>query len=167
MRAITKLGLVLTLAVFLASCASTFIGSNADSGQAAPDQQAGLSDNNQPVPPPVIPEFGDIPVPRELTRQTDQSFIYEAPGTVIGVLVYTGRRIDPDSINGFFREQMPMHGWRLLNAYKDENIDLFYLKDNRSCQISIKSGVINTKVIIKVGPTTAGPGSAAGSPNGS
>jgi hypothetical protein len=164
MRAATKLGLILTLAISMASCATLNSGSNGDS--AAPGQQVGAQADAQPVPPAVIPEFGDIPIPRALTRQNDQSFIYEAPGTVIGVLVYAGRRIDPDSINGFFREQMPLHGWRLLNAFRDENTDLFYLKDNRSCQISIKPGMIDTKVIIKVGPTASGSG-PAGSPNGS
>ena len=150
----TKLGLTLMLVFSLASCASVKEMAAAATGDQV-EQPAAPSDGKA-VPPPVIAEFGDIPIPRELERQDDQSFIYEAPGTVIGVMVYTGRRIDPNSINGFFREQMPAQGWRFVNAYKDENIDLYYLKDNRSCQISIKSGMMETKVIIKVGPSASG-----------
>ncbi len=160
MRAVMKLGLVLLLTASLASCAS--LSNSANDGASASDQQSAGSDAAQHLPPPVIPEFGDVPIPRALNRRNDQSFIYEAPGTVIGVVVYTGR-VDPNSVNGFFREQMPIHGWRLLNAFRDESTDLFYLKGNRSCQISIKPGIIDTKVIIKVGPT-ATDSAPAGSP---
>jgi len=155
MHKITRLGLTLMLASSLASCASIKEMADAASSKQEAEQPASPSEGKA-VPPPVIAEFGDIPIPRELKRQDDQSFIYEAPGTVIGVMVYTGNRIDTNSINGFFREQMPAQGWRFINAYKDEDIDLYYLKDNRSCQISIKSGMLETKVIIKVGPSASG-----------
>ncbi len=155
MRNTTKLGLTLMLAFSLAACASVKdMAASVTGGEET--QPASATSDGKAVPPPVIAEFGDIPIPRELTRQDDQSFIYEAPGTVIGVMVYTGVRVDPNSIGGFFREQMPAQGWRFINAYKDENIDLYYLKDNRSCQISIKAGMMETKVIIKVGPSAAG-----------
>jgi len=153
MRYTSRFGISLLLLLSLASCvtANGFIpNAGGDSANAT-----GTPSEGKAVPPPVIAEFGDIPVPRELKRQDDQSFIYEAPGTVIGVMVYTGR-VDANSINGFFREQMPAQGWRFVNAYKDQNIDLFYLKDNRSCQISIKSGMLETRVIIKVGPSQSG-----------
>jgi len=154
MHTTTKLGLTFILAFSLVSCASVkgFTGG----GSGSSESQSAAANDAKAVPPPVIAEFGDIPIPHELTRQSDQSFIYEAPGTVIGVMVYTGTRVDPDSINGFFREQMPAQGWRFINGYKDEDIDLYYLKDNRSCQISIKAGMMETKVIIKVGPSAAG-----------
>ncbi|OIO68338.1 MAG: hypothetical protein COW19_00005 [Zetaproteobacteria bacterium CG12_big_fil_rev_8_21_14_0_65_55_1124] len=155
MRTTTQLGLTLMLAFSLAACASVKdFAANVTGGEEP--QATSAPGDAKAVPPPVIAEFGDIPIPRELKRQDDQSFIYEAPGTVIGVMVYTGTRIDPNSIGGFFREQMPTQGWRFINAYKDENIDLYYLKDNRSCQISIKAGMMETKVIIKVGPSAAG-----------
>jgi len=154
MHTTIKLGLAMMLMVSLSACASMKEMAAAATGE--PSQQSAPAGDAKAVPPPVIAEFGDIPIPRELNRQDDQSFIYEAPGTVIGVMVYTGHRVDTNSINGFFREQMPSQGWRFINAYKDENIDLYYLKDNRSCQISIKSGMMETKVIIKVGPSAAG-----------
>lgn len=149
-----KLVLTLMLAISLPACASMKEMAAAATGEQ--NQSSAPAGDAKVVPPPVIAEFGDIPIPRELKREDDQSFIYEAPGTVIGVMVYTGNRVDVNSINGFFREQMPAQGWRFINAYKDENIDLYYLKDNRSCQISIKAGMIETKVIIKVGPSAAG-----------
>jgi len=151
-------GFTLLLLMSLTSCVTANGFSNPLANKESAETAAVTSDGKA-VPPPVIAEFGDIPIPRELTRQDEQSFIYEAPGTVIGVMVYTGHRIDPNSINGFFREQMPSQGWRFVNAYKDQNIDLFYLKDNRSCQISIKSGMLETRVIIKVGPSSSESGS--------
>ncbi len=159
MHMLFRFGFIFVLTISLTSCITTDgfslpgIGTSDTAETTAP-----VTSDGKAIPPPVIAEFGDIPIPRELTRQDDQSFIYEAPGTVIGVMVYTGHRIDPNSLNGFFREQMPAQGWRFINAYKDQNIDLFYLKDNRSCQISIKSGMLETKVIIKVGPSSSGNG---------
>lgn len=150
-----KLALSMALLLSLGACASMQGMIPQSSGDGSKDAGAPPADSKA-VPPPVIAEFGDIPIPHELSRNDDQSFIYEAPGTVIGVMVYTGTRVDPNSLNGFFREQMPAQGWRFVNAYKDKNIDLFYLKDNRSCQISIRSGMLETKVIIKVGPSQSG-----------
>ncbi|MDX8392114.1 MAG: hypothetical protein R8K53_06050 [Mariprofundaceae bacterium] len=154
-----RFGFTLLLAISLASCITADGGLGLPNlGSHSANKSASVPSDGKAIPPPVIAEFGDIPIPRELKRQDDQSFIYEAPGTVIGVMVYTGHRVDPNSLNGFFREQMPAQGWRFVNAYKDQNIDLFYLKDNRSCQISIKSGMLETRVIIKVGPSASGTG---------
>ncbi|MDQ6987624.1 MAG: hypothetical protein Q9M25_07475 [Mariprofundaceae bacterium] len=159
MHITSRFGLTLLLLMSLTSCVTANGFSNPLADKNVTTETTPVTSDGKAVPPPVIAEFGDIPIPRELKRQDDQSFIYEAPGTVIGVMVYTGHRIDPNSVNGFFREQMPSQGWRFINAYKDKNIDLFYLKDNRSCQISIKSGMLETRVIIKVGPSSSGSGS--------
>ena len=100
----------------------------------------------------IIEEFGDIPVPSELRRNNEQSFVYEAPGVVIGAIIFEGR-YKGRSIAQFFRNEMPSHGWRFLNAFSDENYVISFLKENRSCQITVKEGAFGTRVIIKVGPT--------------
>ncbi|HKJ83603.1 MAG TPA: hypothetical protein VJ961_06285 [Mariprofundaceae bacterium] len=124
---------------------------SSDSGSAK-SSSATAQDSGKATPPPVITEFGDIPIPPELKRDDSQSFVYEAPNVVIGVMTYTGRVTAP-SVSEFFRGQMPEQGWKFVNAYKDNDIDLFFMKGNRSCQISIKPSMLTTKVIIKVGPS--------------
>jgi len=102
----------------------------------------------------MIEEFGDVPVPSELKRNEDQSFIYEAPGVVIGVVIYEGR-YKGRSIAQFFRNEMPNNGWRFLNAFSDTRYVLSFLKENRSCQISVEESTFGTRVVIKVGPTSS------------
>ena len=101
----------------------------------------------------MIEEFGDIPVPSELKRNDEQSFVYEAPGVVIGVVIYEGR-YKGRSIAQFFRNEMPNNGWRFLNAFSDARYVISFLKENRSCQISVEEATFGTRVVIKVGPTS-------------
>jgi len=101
----------------------------------------------------VIAEFKDIPIPSGLKREDDQSFVYEAPGMAIGVITYSGR-VSAASVTDFFQGEMPAQGWRFQNAFKSgRSVDLFFVKESRSCQISIRSGLLATKVIVKVGPS--------------
>jgi len=101
----------------------------------------------------VIEEFGDIPIPPRLKRNDEQSFVYEAPGVVIGVVIYEGF-FKGRSIAQFFRNEMPNYGWRFLNAFSDTRYVISFLKENRSCQISVEEGTFGTRVVIKVGPTS-------------
>lgn len=140
---------MIMLALVLGGCETMLKPSGSGSADTMP---ASKQESGKAVPPPVITEFGDIPIPPELKRDDAQSFVYEAPNVVIGVMTYTGRVTAP-SVSEFFRAQMPEQGWRFINAYKDNNIDLFFTKDNRSCQISIKPSMLSTKVVIKVGPS--------------
>ena len=119
---------------------------------AAADTSTDASGKAVVQPVRVIEEFGDIPIPPRLKRNDEQSFVYEAPGVVIGVVIYEGF-FKGRSIAQFFRNEMPNYGWRFLNAFSDRRYVLSYLKDNRSCQISIEEGTFGTRVVIKVGPT--------------
>jgi hypothetical protein len=123
----------------------------ASSGSAA----ASVGDKATP-PTKTIAEFDDIPVPSELTREDDLSFVYEAPGVTLGVITYSGY-YKGASIAKFFRSEMPKYDWQFLNAFSEGNkFMVAFLKSNRSCVISIEEGSLDTRVTIKVGPTSAG-----------
>lgn len=143
---------MITLGLVLGGCAAVQDMVKPSDNGSASTMPTTKQDSGKATPPPVITEFGDIPIPPELKRDDSQSFVYEAPNVVIGVMTYTGRVTAP-SVSEFFRAQMPEQGWHFVNAYKDNNIDLFFMKENRSCQISIKPSMLSTKVIIKVGPS--------------
>jgi hypothetical protein len=105
--------------------------------------------------PPVrmVDEFDDIPVPVELSRNNEQSSVYEAPGFAVGVITYEGY-YKSASISKFFRSAMPKHEWQFINAFSEgDRYTLTFLKANRSCSISIEEGSLSTKVVIRVGPT--------------
>ena len=105
--------------------------------------------------PPVqmVDEFDDIQVPAELSRNDEQSSVYEAPGLVFGVIVYEGY-VKPAGISKFFRAEMPKYDWQFINAFSEgEHYTLTFLKANRSCTISIVESSFTTRVVIRVGPT--------------
>ena len=101
----------------------------------------------------MIPEFDDIPIPSELSRDEDRSFIYEAPGITMGVIGYSGY-YKGGSIAKFFRNEMPKHDWQFLNAFSEgERYLINFIKADKSCLISVEEGSLSTRVTIKVGPT--------------
>jgi len=111
--------------------------------------------SNKKVEPVVlmIPEFDDIPVPRELSRDTARSFVYEAPGVTMGVMTYSGY-VKGDSLAKFYRNEMPNHEWQFLNAFSEgEKYLISFIKSGKSCMISIEESSLSTRITIKVGPT--------------
>ncbi len=104
----------------------------------------------------MLTEFGDVPVPVELKRDDELSFIYEAPGVTMGVVTLSGY-YKGSGIAKFFRVEMPKQQWQFLNAFSEGNrYMLNFLKANKSCVINIREGALSTRVTIKVGPTQGG-----------
>lgn len=101
----------------------------------------------------MIPEFDDIPIPSELSRDSDRSFVYEAPGVTMGVITYSGY-VKGNSLAKFFRNEMPQHEWQFLNAFSEGDKYLVsFIKSDKSCMISVEESSLSTRVTIKVGPT--------------
>ena len=101
----------------------------------------------------MVPEFDDIPVPAKLSRDADRSFVYEAPGVTMGVIIYTGY-VKGDSLAKFFRNEMPKYEWQFLNAFSEGDKYLIsFIKSDKSCMISVEESTLSTRVTIKVGPT--------------
>ena len=96
-------------------------------------------------------DFDDIPIPEELTLQKDKSFVYETPGLKAGVLIFSGN-VEATSLLQFFKDTMVKNHWRLLNSFKYKGYMLNFIKDDRSCMISILDGTFSTTVEIWVGP---------------
>ncbi len=124
----------------------------AKQSNAAAKHAQGSSKNATPMIT-MIPEFDDIPIPSELSRDNERSFLYEAPGVTMGVITYSGY-VKGDSLAKFFRNQMPSHEWQFLNAFSEgEKYLVSFIKSDKSCMISIEEGSLSTRVTIKVGPT--------------
>ena len=89
MRTVT-LGAAVLVLVFLAGCAS------------APSK-------------PVRSEFEDIPVPKGLERQADQSTVIESSTVKAARLVYRGR-LEMDSLTVAMRSTLEANGWRHVSS---------------------------------------------------
>ncbi|MBF0281236.1 MAG: hypothetical protein HQM07_01515 [Zetaproteobacteria bacterium] len=110
---------------------------------------------NATSPVAFLPEFDDIPVPAELRRDEDMSFVYETTGVSLGVVTYTGF-YKPKGIAAFYRNEMPLNAWKFINAFTDSGrYYLSYVKDTRSCIITVEETTMSTKLVIKIGPTTS------------
>jgi hypothetical protein len=117
------------------------------------------SEQGEPIkasaPVQMVDEFDDIQVPAELSRNDEQSSVYEAPGLVFGVIVYEGY-VKPMGISKFFRTTMPTYEWQFINAFSEgKHYTLTFIKANRSCTISIVESSFSTRIVIRVGPTGA------------
>jgi len=101
----------------------------------------------------TVAEFDDIPIPSELSRDNERSFIYEAPGVTMGVIGYSGY-YKGGSIAKFFRAEMPKHDWQFLNGFSEGDKYLIsFIKADKSCLINIEEGSLSTRITIKIGPT--------------
>jgi hypothetical protein len=95
--------------------------------------------------------FPDIPLPRELSLIREKSFIYEAPGMKVGVLLLSGN-VDMESLENYFRANMAKNGWRFVNSYKYNDMILNFVKEDRASNIRITRETFTTHVEVWVGP---------------
>lgn len=151
---VTKLIFLAFTLLALASCAVINKPAAGKSQPRAANPNSATAQAQAPVN--MVEEFDDIPVPPELDRNDELSSVYEAPGVIVGVVVYEGF-YKGGSIAKFFRSEMPKQEWQFLNAFSEgKRYTIAFLKANRSCMITIEESSLSTKVTIKVGPTSGG-----------
>ncbi len=104
------------------------------------------------APPLKNHRFSDLPVPRGLTLDPEDSFIFESPGTRAGTLVYSGFKKYADAVS-FYRQKMPEHGWKLVNSIERDEASLTFEKPGWSAAIFIRALYFGrSKVSINLGP---------------
>ena len=100
-------------------------------------------------------DFDDILIPAEMNLDKKNSFVYGAAESSMGLLVFSGR-VEPASLAGFFLNNMPKDGWKLLSQFKYRYFMLTFLKNDRACIITIAEKTFSTAVEIRVGPIEKG-----------
>ena len=116
-------------------------------------QKSNVDSNLQPRqegPNQVFYGFPDIPIPNEVSMVNDRSFVYETSGLKSGVLSFTGN-VDVQSLENYFKVNMPKNGWRYLNSFRYKDILMNYIKDDRTCTIKISRGVMLSDLELWVG----------------
>jgi hypothetical protein len=106
-----------------------------------------------PIP---IGRFHDLPVPANYRLVPDRTFIFENPSLKAGILTYKGNLSVTDTVN-FFKEHMPANGWRLVSSFEVKDVIMKYEKVGWTCDITVRPG-FEREIVIKIGPTSAGPG---------
>ena len=116
---------------------------------------ASPSQPKQEGPNQVFYGFPDVPIPQELSLVTDKSFVYETSSLKTGVLFFTGN-VEIQSLENYFKINMPKNGWKYVNNIRYRNIILNYVKDDKMCNIRISKDTFSTDVEIWIGPAEKG-----------
>jgi hypothetical protein len=92
-------------------------------------------------PRPVRSEFEDIPVPKGLAYQQDESTIIETPNVKAGRHVYRGR-LELDSLTTAIRSTLEANGWRHVSSTKSSQhgTTQVYEKEGDSLQVQLWEG---------------------------
>jgi hypothetical protein len=128
--------LVLMLALSLFGCAST--DSKPQTNQAMLEPQALL-------------KFGDIPVPVGFKMANQESYAFETSGIRVGVLKYRGKA-SSDLVVNFYKEQMGMYNWNLLNVVEYGQKQLNFDRESETCVVNVNPHGSGSVITITVGP---------------
>ncbi len=144
---LSKYLLILLLALPLAGCATT---GSSDSDLIALEEEEAFN------PPGLAPttkkvRFADIAVPSGFKLIKDRSFVFQTEGVRVALLKYVGRAKTQNLLE-FYKEQMPLYNWELLNVVEYGRIILNFERGKQSCIINIESRGIKKIVTISVAP---------------
>jgi hypothetical protein len=141
--------LLLCLAVFILSgCATT--SKDKQSSAAALESQ------------PLL-KFSDVPVPMGFRSLPHGSYSFESSNVRVGVLKYQGKA-DAEQVVNFYKEQMPMYNWFLLNAVEYGDRILNFDRENETCIVNLQPRGNNVIVTISLGPKSQVPSKKAKKP---
>ena len=104
--------------------------------------------------PQTLFRFSDIPTPAGFKLVEEDSYIFEASGLRVFFLKYTGKA-EIDKVVNFYREQMSMYDWHLLNVVEYGERMLNFDRPKETCIVRILPEGRNVIVTISVGPKTA------------
>jgi len=93
-------------------------------------------------PRAVRSEFEDIPVPKGLSYQQDESTVIETPNVKAGRHIYRGR-LELDSLTTAIRNTLEANGWRHVSSTKSSQhgTTQVYEKDGDSLQVQLWVGL--------------------------
>jgi len=98
-----------------------------------------------------VVKFSDIPVPAGFKLLPFNSYSFQSSGVRVCVLKYQGKA-GPDQVINFYREQMPMYNWNLLNIVEYGDRMLNFDRDNETCVVSLLPKGKTVLITVSVGP---------------
>jgi|ERR687891_2593581 hypothetical protein len=103
-------------------------------------------------PRPTRTEFEDIPVPKGLAYQQEESTIIETPNVRAGRHIYRGR-LELDSLTTAIRNTLEANGWRHVSSTKSlqHGTTQVYEKDGDSLQVNLWEGLWYTYAAYSTG----------------
>jgi hypothetical protein len=106
---------------------------------------------NSLLEPAAMLKFSDVPVPAGFKLLPQNSYSFQSSGVRVGVLKYRGTA-DPDLVVNFYKEQMSMSNWHLLNVVEYGERILNFDRETETCIISMICKGRSITLTISVGP---------------
>jgi hypothetical protein len=120
-------------------------------GCAGVSKKYDLSKTSSLLEPSAILKFNDVPVPAGFKLLSQDSYFFETSGVRVGVLRYNGKA-NVDQVVNFYKEQMPMYNWNLLNVIEYGDRLLNFERENETCIISLLSRGNSINITVSLGP---------------
>ncbi len=106
--------------------------------------------------PQAMLKFTDVPVPVGFKMLLRESYSFQSGGVRVGLLKYQGKA-NVDQVINFYKEQMPMYNWNLLNIVEFNERMLNFDRDTETCIISLLAKGNTVLMTISVGPKAQSP----------
>ncbi|MCM8800635.1 MAG: hypothetical protein NC912_01255 [Candidatus Omnitrophica bacterium] len=112
-------------------------------------KDASLISSTNPLEPSAMLKFTDIPYPSGFTLIPNESYVFETAGVRVGLLKYQGKA-DVERIINFYKEQMLMYDWHLLNVVEYGQRLMNFERENETCIINIlpKGRLITISILL-------------------
>lgn len=101
--------------------------------------------------PSSIAKFADVPVPNHFKFLAEDSYSFENTGVRVGFLRYQGKAAAEQLVN-FYREQMPMYNWELLNVVEYGDRLMNFDREAETCIITITPKGSAALITLSIGP---------------
>ena len=131
--------------VFLCSCVLVLWGCAGVSKKGAPFKEEAL------LEPQSTLKFNDIPAPAGFKLLAEESYTFESAGVRVGVLKYQGKA-DVEQVVNFYKDQMPLYNWNLLNVVEYGERLLNFDREQESCIINLSPKGRNITIVVCLGP---------------
>jgi len=96
-------------------------------------------------------KFPDLPIPAGFKFLAKDSYSFENSGIRAGLLRYQGKAT-LDQVVNFYKEQMPMYNWTLLNITEYGDCIMNFEQEQESCIVSIMPKGSSCIVSLAIGP---------------
>jgi len=131
--------------VFLCSCVLVLWGCAGVAKEDVGSKEEAL------LEPQSILKFSDIPAPSGFKFLAEESYTFENAGVRVGILKYRGRA-NVDQIVNFYKDQMLLYNWNLLNVVEYGQRLLNFDREQESCIINLSPKGRNITVTVSLGP---------------
>lgn len=132
--------------VCLYLCIFVFLGCGS-----LPKRDESASRTSSLLEPSATLKFSDVPVPAGFRFAPQESYSFESSGVRVGVLKYQGKA-DVEQVMNFYKEQMPMYNWSLLNVVEYGDRLINFERENETCIVTLSSKGNNIAITLSLGP---------------